>query len=212
MSAFPYTMAREGKFGKIGSARNPLITMEDDLGQILCNVPPVLSKRGEWLATALRAVEREAGRVDMKNSGMAAVALLTIIVAGCSTEARIASHRDTEIALEKARDLAYVDCSARVDCGQLWKRTRLYVAQRSVTPIRHADDTTIETAEPHQFGAVYVWATRTSDASGMSTIRIKGICRGMYRTDGTPGWLYGTCAEQIRAVETDFRPFIGAPS
>jgi hypothetical protein len=148
----------------------------------------------------------------MENLRMAAVALLTIIVAGCSTEARIAAHRDTEIALEKARELAYVDCSARADCDQLWKRTRLYVVLRSVTPIRHADDTTIETTEPHEFGAVYVWAMRTGNANGVSTIRIKGMCRGMYRTDGNPGWLYRTCAEQIRSVETDFRPFIGAPS
>jgi hypothetical protein len=143
---------------------------------------------------------------------MAAVALLTIIVAGCSTEAKLAAHRDTEIALEKARELANVDCSARDDCDQLWSRTRLYVAKRSVTPIRRADDTTIETAEPHMFGAVYVWATRTSDVNGVSTIRIKAMCRGMYRTDGNPGWLYGTCAEQIRSVEADFRPFLGAPS
>ena len=138
--------------------------------------------------------------------------LLTLVVAGCSSPARVAAHRDTEIALEKARELAYVDCSARADCDRLWSRTKVYVAKRSVTPIRHADDTTIETAEPHMFGAVYVWATRTSDVSGVSTIRIKGMCRGMYRTDGNPGWLYGACAEQIRSVETDFRAFIGAPS
>jgi hypothetical protein len=148
----------------------------------------------------------------MENRRIAAVALLTISVAGCNTEARVAAHRETEIALEKAREVAYVDCSTPIDCDRLWTRTRLYVAQRSVTPIRRADDTAIETAEPHEFGAVYVWATRSSDANGVSTIRIKGICRGMYRTDGNPGWLYGTCAEQIRSVETDFRPFMRAPS
>lgn len=152
------------------------------------------------------------GGGDMEQPRMAALALLTIIVAGCSTEARLAAHRDTEIALQRARELARVDCSSHADCERLWSRTRLYVAQRSVTPIRHADDTTIETAEPHMFGAVYVWATRTTNASGVSTIRIKGMCRGMYRADGNPGWLYRTCAEQIRSVETDFRPFIGAAS
>lgn len=149
----------------------------------------------------------------MKNLRMAAVALLTIIVAGCSsTQARVAAHRDTEIALQQARELAHVDCSAVADCERLWTRTTLYVRQRSVTPIRHADDTTIETAEPHEFGAVYLWATRTSDANGVSTIRIKAMCRGMYRADGNPGWFYRTCAEQIRSVETDFRPFIRAAS
>jgi hypothetical protein len=44
----------------------------------------------------------------MKNRWRAALALLTIRVAGCSTEARIGAYRDTEIALEKARDLARV--------------------------------------------------------------------------------------------------------
>ncbi|ASV99043.1 hypothetical protein CJU94_13310 [Paraburkholderia aromaticivorans] len=148
----------------------------------------------------------------MKNGRLAAFALLMIILAGCNTEARVAARRDTEIALETAREQAHVDCSSSADCERLWRLTRLYVVQRSVTPIRRADDTAIETAEPHTFGAVYVWATRTSNADGMSTIEIKGMCRGMYRADGNPGWLYGTCAEQIRSVEMEFRSFIGAAS
>lgn len=148
----------------------------------------------------------------MKNGRLAAAALLIILLAGCSGEARVAARRDTEIALETAREQAHVDCSSSNDCDRLWSRTRQYVAQRSVTPIRRADDRVIETAEPHTFGAVYVWASRTSTASGASTIEIKGMCRGMYRADGNPGWLYGTCASQIRSVETDFRAFIGAAS
>lgn len=148
----------------------------------------------------------------MENRRLAALALLLITVAGCSTEAGVAARRDTEIALERARELARVQCTAPADCDRLWDRTRLYVAQRSATPIRHADDTMIETAEPHTFGEVYVWATRTTDASGVSTIQVKGMCRGMYRADGDPGLLYGTCAEQIRSVETDFRSFVGAAS
>lgn len=148
----------------------------------------------------------------MKDRRLAAVVLLTIILAGCSTEAHIAARRDTEIALEEARELARVDCADRAICERLWRRTELYVAQRSVTPIRYADDARIETAEPHTFGAIYIWATRTTNASGVSTIQIRGMCRGMYRADGNPGWLYSTCAEQIRSVETDFRSFIGAAS
>lgn len=131
-------------------------------------------------------------------------------LAACTTQTRVAAVRDTGIQLEEARTHASVECSVRADCDRLWSLTKTYVAQRSVTPIRRADDTVIETAEPHMFGAVYVWATRTTDDSGASTIRLKGMCRGMYRADGNPGWLYRSCAEPIRAVEMDFRSFVGA--
>ena len=143
----------------------------------------------------------------MKNGLILALALVGL--ASCTTEAGVAALRNTEIQLEEARAHARVDCSGRVDCDRLWDLTKQYVAQRSVTPIRRADETAIETAEPHVFGAVYVWATRTTDANGASTIRLNGMCRGMYRADGSPGLMYTTCAAQIRAVEMDFRPFIG---
>jgi hypothetical protein len=152
------------------------------------------------------------GGAEMKNWRLAALALQIIMMAGCNTQARIAATRSTEIALGNARNVARVDCSRPAECERLWHRTELYLAQRSAAPIRHADDTSIETAVPHTFGTIYVWATRTIDAGGVSTIRIIGMCRGMYRADGSPGWLYQTCAEQIRAVETDFRSFIGAAS
>ncbi|MFL9913751.1 hypothetical protein [Paraburkholderia sp. RL17-337-BIB-A] len=139
--------------------------------------------------------------------------ILALTIAGlaaCTTQTRVAALRDTEIQLEEARAQASVSCSGRVDCDRLWGLTKKYIAERSVTPIRRADETAIETAEPHMFGAVYVWATRTTDESGGTTISLKGMCRGMYRTDGSAGWLYSSCAEQIRAVEMNFRSFVGA--
>ncbi|CAH2796572.1 MAG: FIG00462646: hypothetical protein [uncultured Paraburkholderia sp.] len=148
----------------------------------------------------------------MKTRRAAGLALLMMAMAGCSTEGRYTANRATEIALEHARESARVDCTAPADCERLWKRTELYVAQRSSTPIRHSDETRIETAEPHTFGALYVWASRTASPGGASTIRLKGMCRGMYRADGTPGWLYDSCADQVRAVEAGFRAFIGAAS
>lgn len=51
----------------------------------------------------------------------------------------------------------------------------------------HADETVIETAEPRMSVAVYVWATRTIDERGASTLSLKSTCRGMYRADGHPG-------------------------
>lgn len=131
-------------------------------------------------------------------------------LAACATQERIAAFRETEIQLEEARAEASVECTGTTDCDRLWSLTKTYVARRSVTRIRRANDTVIETAMPHMFGAVYVWARRSPDDGGGSTITIKGMCRGMYRDDGSPGWLYKSCAEQIRAVETDFHSFLGA--
>ncbi|MFM0472153.1 hypothetical protein [Paraburkholderia strydomiana] len=138
--------------------------------------------------------------------------LLIIVLGGCSTQGSTAAYRDIEIALENARQSARVDCPTQADCERLWQRTEIYVTQRSATPVRRSDDSKIETAEPHTFGAVYVWATRTTGGNGVSTIQIRGMCRGVYRADGAPGMLYKTCAEQIRTVETGFRAFIDASS
>src|SRR6266702_8180019 len=91
--------------------------------------------------------------------------LAVAVLAGCGSEARVAARRNTELELEQARDDASVDCSARVDCDRFWSLTKTYVAQHSITPIRRADETEIETAEPHMFGVLYLWATRTTDDS-----------------------------------------------
>jgi hypothetical protein len=60
---------------------------------------------------------------------------------------------------------------------------------------------------------VYLSATRTpSDKSGEGArISLKGMCRGMYGMDGGPGWLYASCASQIRSIEMNFRAFVLAP-
>lgn len=148
----------------------------------------------------------------MKKVWVPVTGLLIIMLVGCGTQGSTAAYRDIEIALGNARESARVDCPTQADCERLWQRTGIYVTQRSATPIRRSDDSKIETAEPHTFGVVYVWATRTTEGNGVWTIRVRGMCRGMYRADGTPGLLYRTCAEQIRAVETGFRAFIGASS
>ena len=70
------------------------------------------------------------------------------------------------------------------------RRTELYAAQCSATPIRRSDDSMIETAEPHTYSPVYVWATATAVGTGVWTIQVKGMCRGMYLADCTPGLLY----------------------
>ncbi|WP_157025496.1 hypothetical protein [Paraburkholderia heleia] len=57
---------------------------------------------------------------------------------------------------------------------------------------------------PHEFGIAYFWAVRQMAADGTTTIRLKGMCRGMYSTGNGPGWLYARCAEQILQAQLEF--------
>jgi hypothetical protein len=136
---------------------------------------------------------------------MMAVASLS----ACTTSGSpIDSHR-YELALDEARNDASVDCVGHVACDAMWQRTREFVTQHSVTNIIRANKTVIETAEPHESGVLYLWASRTlmGDGIGSSTIRVKGLCRGMYTADGDPAWMYVTCAELITQAEREFRQF-----
>jgi len=139
---------------------------------------------------------------------MMAVASLS----ACTTSGSpIDSHR-YELALDEARNDASVDCVGHVACDAMWQRTREFVTQHSVTSIVRANKITIQTAEPHESGVLYLWASRTlmGDGIGSSTIRVKGLCRGMYTTDGDPAWMYVTCAELITDAEREFRQFAAA--
>jgi len=139
---------------------------------------------------------------------MMAVASLEACTMGGSS---IDSHR-YELALDEARDDASIDCVGQVACDAMWQRTREFVTQHSMTNIIRANKTAIETAEPHESGVLYLWASRTlmGDGIGSSTIRVKGLCRGMYTTDGDPAWMYVTCAELITDAEREFRQFAAA--
>lgn len=41
-------------------------------------------------------------------------------------------------------------------------------------------------------------------SDGAMTIRLKGLCRGMYSTDNGPGGLYARCAEQLEEAHLEF--------
>jgi hypothetical protein len=148
---------------------------------------------------------------DMRKPTLCAIVLLGL--AACSSDARWNEFRQTDPQLAEARELALVDCSGREECSQRWERAMEYVARYSATRIRHADSSGIETGRPLEAGVVYLSATRTpSDKSEQrSRISLKGMCKGMYGMDGGPGWLYASCASQIRSIEMNFRAFVLAP-
>lgn len=121
------------------------------------------------------------------------------------------THRDENIAfrrseteLEARREQSAIKCASPEDCAQAWTRTQLFVQRHSPTPIERATDETIETRMPHEFGIAYFWAVRQMAADGTTTIRLMGLCRGMYSTDNGPGWLYPRCAEQLEQAQLQF--------
>lgn len=135
--------------------------------------------------------------------------LMTVSLAACTTANQMIAFRNTETQLEAAREQAAVTCSSRAACDQIWNRTRLYVELYSRTPISRLTDSAIETKTPHESGVAYFWAVRTTDENGTTTVRLKGMCRGMYASDGDPAWTYGICADQIRRAEMNFRGVVG---
>jgi hypothetical protein len=121
-------------------------------------------------------------------------------------------HNDTragDAELQAAQALAEVDCVGQRACERLWKRTREYVVRQSLTQIKRSDDSVIETAQPHEFGILYIWASKEPLSNGPSAwaIRLNVMCRGMYKSDGSRGWLYESCARQVEQAERGFRPY-----
>lgn len=135
--------------------------------------------------------------------------LMTVSLAACTTANQMIAFRNTETQLHEAREQAWVTCSSRTACDQIWNRTRLYVQIYSRSPISRLDDSVIETEAPHESGIAYFWAERTTDENGTTTVRLKGMCRGMYASDGDPAWTYELCADQIRRAEMNFRGVVG---
>jgi hypothetical protein len=144
---------------------------------------------------------------------MKQVILLVITLASLSACAGGWTRNDNyaeDAELQIAYEQTSITCAGQKSCEPIWQRTRDYVVENSTTPIRRADNVVIETKQPHQFGVLYIWASKTPavDNRESSTIRLKVMCRGMYESDGSRGWMYDTCAKQVVQVERGFRRFV----
>jgi hypothetical protein len=135
--------------------------------------------------------------------------LLLPTLAACVTQADSEAFRKTETELEAARERAAIECTTARECTEAWNRTRVFVQLHSPTAVERVTDETIETRMPHEFGVAYFWAARQTTADGTTTIRLKGMCRGMYSTSGGPGWTYSHCAAQLREVQFEFARELG---
>jgi hypothetical protein len=144
---------------------------------------------------------------NMKWTTLLAITLVSL--AACTTGLKRQDDSKQEAELQVANEEASVSCVGQKSCDVIWQRTRSYVAAHSAAIIQRADDTIIETKIPHQFGVVYIWASRTPspDDPVSSIIKLHVMCRGMYESDGSRGWLYGDCARQVVEVERGFHRF-----
>lgn len=143
------------------------------------------------------------GTVEMKQQVWAVGVLLAL--GACAGAERNAAFRSTETQLFATRQAAALQCSTPAECDRAWRLVRRYVEGHSSTRITRADADTIETAPPFLAGEVYVWASRTASGGGASVIRLKAMCKGMYDSDGGPGWQYDACAAKILDIERGFR-------
>lgn len=131
------------------------------------------------------------------------------MLAACATGTGGEAFRRSETWLETAREQGAIECTSPDDCAQAWNRARLFIQLHSPTPIERLTDDAIETRMPHEFGVAYFWASRQPAADGTATIRLKGMCRGMYNSDGGPGWRYESCAGQLREAQFEFAREVG---
>ncbi|RQR34197.1 hypothetical protein [Burkholderia sp. Bp9142] len=134
-----------------------------------------------------------------------------LALGACAGAERAGTFRTTETQLLAMRQAASLQCSTPPECDRAWSRTRRYVEARSSTRITRASADLIETAQPYLAGEVYLWASRTASGDGGAVIRLKAMCRGMYDSNGGPGWQYDACARKILDMENGFQSYENPP-
>ncbi|WP_234745744.1 hypothetical protein [Burkholderia sp. WTPI3] len=167
----------------------------------------IIQSRSSGAARLVRARKpRPDGALAMKQGWWAMGVLL--MSGARASDARMAAFRQSETQLLTLRQTASLPCATQAACDRAWLLTRRYVENRSSTRITRFDAEVIETAQSHLAGNVYLWASRVALSEGGWLIRIKAMCKGMYGSDGGPGWRYDVCAAQIREIEGGFRSFV----
>ncbi|KWA47663.1 hypothetical protein [Burkholderia multivorans] len=141
-----------------------------------------------------------------------ALAMGVLLALGaCAGAERTEAFRTMETRLLAMRQAASLQCSTPSECSRAWSRTRRYVQDHSSTRITRFSTDRIETAQPYLAGAVYLWASR-AESGGGSVIWLKAMCKGMYDSNGGPGWQYDVCARKILEIEQGFRSDENPPS
>jgi hypothetical protein len=154
-----------------------------------------------------KAKYRGAAGVAMEPAIVLAAAFASLTA--CSGDWIHNDSRAGDAKLQAAQELSEIECVGQTGCERVWRRTRDYVARQSATQIKRSDDSVIEIELPHEFGILYMWASKEPSLNDPNAwvVRLKVMCRGMYKSDGSPGWLYESCARQVEQVELGFRPY-----
>ncbi|MET3820814.1 hypothetical protein ACVK00_004576 [Burkholderia sp. PvR073] len=118
----------------------------------------------------------------------------------------------TETQLLVTREAASLQCSTPSECDRAWSLARRYIEANSSTRITRFSADRIETAQPYLTGEVYLWAYRAASDDGGEVIRLKAMCKGMYDSDGGPGWQYYACSMKILVTLKGFRSYENQPS
>ncbi|WP_235212558.1 hypothetical protein [Burkholderia pyrrocinia] len=130
---------------------------------------------------------------------------VALALSACAGEEHTAAFRKKETQLLETRQTALLRCATQSECDRAWNRTRDFIERRSSTRITRFGPDLIETAQSHLAGNVYLWASRAASADGSATIRLKAMCKGMYDSNGGPGWQYDGCAAKILEIQEGFR-------
>ncbi|WP_260433557.1 hypothetical protein [Burkholderia sp. Bp8998] len=134
-----------------------------------------------------------------------------LVLGACAGAERAGTFRTTETRLLAMRQAASLQCATPSECDRAWSRTRRYVEAHSSTRITRASADRIETAQPHLAGDVYLWASRAASGDGGAVIRLKAMCKGMYDSNGGPGWQYDACARKILEIGNGFQSYENPP-
>lgn len=141
---------------------------------------------------------------------IAAVALVALVLAGCSSPEKQAVQAQqflhNESSLADAQRNAAVDCTA-ANCDAAWALTKTYIAQHSDTKVIRADAVAINADVPYSSGDVAFSATREAKGSG-ATLTLFAQCRDMYGPDGAKGSDYDGCAEKIIKTQNGYVAFL----
>jgi hypothetical protein len=61
-------------------------------------------------------------------------------------------------------------------------------------------------------GNACLWASRAASGDGGAVIGLKAMCKGMYDSNGGPGWQYDACARKILEIVNGFQSDQNPPS
>jgi outer membrane murein-binding lipoprotein Lpp len=105
-----------------------------------------------------------------------------VLMSGCASmerEMQAATDRETAIRIaliEAERDSSSVKCATKTECEKAFTRAKIFVHDRSSMRVQFADDTTITTYNPNDYGLIGLTVTRRPGEGDSATLTLKVSC------------------------------------